>query len=54
MTAIGLTDITTRSYGEVTVAIATQTQRATHNGNPAPTTTRAGSITTNRKNAPTQ
>ena len=45
-----LTDITTKSYGDVTVAIATQTQRATYNGNPVPGTNRVSIVLLERGN----
>ncbi len=41
---LDLADISTRQYGDTTVAIATQTQRATFNGAPIPPTTRASIV----------
>ncbi|HEY4024749.1 MAG TPA: nuclear transport factor 2 family protein [Pseudonocardiaceae bacterium] len=48
--SLDLTGITTKSYGDVTVAIATQTQRATYNGNPTPGTNRVSIVLTDRGN----
>ena len=42
--ALDLTEITTRSYGEVVIAIATQTQQATFNHNPVPATNRVSIV----------
>jgi hypothetical protein len=47
--ALDLTDITTKTYGDVTVAIATQTQQATFNGNPVPATNRLSIVLTGKK-----
>lgn len=41
---LDLKDISTRQYGDTVVAIGTQTQQATFNGGPAPTTTRASIV----------
>jgi ketosteroid isomerase-like protein len=39
-----LAEITTRTYGEMVVAIATQLQQATYNGIPVPTTNRVSIV----------
>lgn len=44
---LDLKDISTKQYGDTVVAIATQTQRATFNGGPIPTTTRASIVVVN-------
>ena len=43
---LALEDISTRHYGDTVIAIATQTQQATFNGNPIPSTTRASIVVT--------
>lgn len=48
--SLALAEITTRTYGEVVVAIATQLQQATYNGNPVPTTTRASIVLRRKEN----
>ena len=39
-----LADVTERSYGDVLVAIGTQTQEATYNGNPVPARNRVSIV----------